>query len=209
MTQVAPASRSMEAEMSPVWAPCVAVWQSWPPTATDEPASACATVRSLGERRTDQQVAAQARGVDSARAPCARVPCARVPCARAPCARVPCARATGGHAPCGGVPYGGAQRFGDRAGLGCQPIHLPVPGDQLAHGSLPLFYGLWYRKRGSLRPEWIMAAIRAARACGKPVTGARVMAVISSGARHNPLDLVIGMRCIAPPSHAVAEEFLS
>ena len=44
MTWLAPASRSMAAEMSPVWAPAARAWQSCPPTATAEPARIWATV---------------------------------------------------------------------------------------------------------------------------------------------------------------------
>src|SRR5580658_5256163 len=43
MTQEAPESRSMAAEMSPVWAPLSLTWQSWPPTATGDPARIWAT----------------------------------------------------------------------------------------------------------------------------------------------------------------------
>ncbi|CAH2599794.1 protein of unknown function [Rhodovastum atsumiense] len=45
ITQAAPASRSIAAETSPVWAPFAWVWQSCPPTATTLPASASATGR--------------------------------------------------------------------------------------------------------------------------------------------------------------------
>ena len=44
MTQFAPESRSITAEISPVWAPDAFAWQSCPPTATAEPTRICATV---------------------------------------------------------------------------------------------------------------------------------------------------------------------
>jgi len=45
MTQVAPASRSIGAEISPVCAPLGFAWQSCPPTITADPASMRATVK--------------------------------------------------------------------------------------------------------------------------------------------------------------------
>src|SRR5438445_644720 len=56
MTQLAPASRSMGAEMSPVRAPLGSVWQSCPPTATGLPRSMSATAARTvagGERRSE------------------------------------------------------------------------------------------------------------------------------------------------------------
>src|SRR5919199_3498375 len=45
MTALAPASFSISAEMSPVWAPEGFAWQSWPPMRTGEPDAASANSR--------------------------------------------------------------------------------------------------------------------------------------------------------------------
>src|SRR6185437_1375988 len=59
MTWLQPASLSIAAAISPVWAPDRAAWQSWPPTAMPLPASASATARSRvagGHTRRSQAI---------------------------------------------------------------------------------------------------------------------------------------------------------
>src|SRR6476469_420293 len=45
ITAPAPASASISAEMSPVWAPAGSAWQSWPPIITDERCAEAANSR--------------------------------------------------------------------------------------------------------------------------------------------------------------------
>ena len=56
MMALAPASASISAEMSPVWAPEAFGWQSWAPTASFEPRALSAKAGDQGRRRADQQV---------------------------------------------------------------------------------------------------------------------------------------------------------
>ena len=53
MTAAAPASASISAAMSPVWAPEASGWQSWPPTGKGPPARRASSVAG-GQIRTSQ-----------------------------------------------------------------------------------------------------------------------------------------------------------
>ena len=63
MTWLAPASRSISADISPVWAPLALAWQSCPPTSRPLPLTASATASHQGRRRADQHLAVGPAGL--------------------------------------------------------------------------------------------------------------------------------------------------
>ena len=88
MTAEAPASASISAARSPVWAPAGSGWQSWPPTGNGPPAKKRASSVAGGQISTSKA----------------------------------------------GMGQGG--EVVDHGGEGCEAVHLPVAGNELAAGHL-------------------------------------------------------------------------